>query len=279
MKRTVEPSLVAQQWYVNRNPRGARILVIDIETAPILGNVWRLWKQNVGLNQIERDWYILSFAAKWLGENKLVYFDQSREADIEDDTKLLARIHELLDKADIVVAHNGRKFDLRKINARFILQGFQPPSPYKIVDTLEIAKAKFAFTSNKQEYLSDKLNKDYKKLTHSKYPGFELWKAVMKRDKVAWAEMREYNEYDVLSLEEMYINLRHWDDRHPNVNAQSGDTVHRCPVCGGDHLHSRGHYYTNTGKYQRFHCVGCGAWSRGRYTINSTEERKALLSK
>ena len=31
-----------------------RIGVIDIETAPIVGNVWGLYDQNVGINQIEK---------------------------------------------------------------------------------------------------------------------------------------------------------------------------------------------------------------------------------
>ena len=43
----------------------AKILIIDIETSPIMGKVWSLWKQNVSLDQIEEDWYIMSYAAKW----------------------------------------------------------------------------------------------------------------------------------------------------------------------------------------------------------------------
>jgi hypothetical protein len=259
----------------------ARILFLDIETAPILGNVWSIWQQNVGLNQIERDWYILSFGAKWLGEDRVLYFDQSKAKDIENDTDLLVRLWKLLDEADIVVAHNGKQFDTKKINARLILAGMSPPSPYKVVDTLLIAKAKFKFTSNRLEYLADKLNTKYKKLPHAKYPGFALWKAVMSGDKAAWAEMRAYNEHDVLSLEELYLKLRAWDSRHPNVDVY--DDEHEgpaCPVCGGTHLQKRGFYYTNSGKYQRYACMNpqCGAWPRERYTANSKKKRKATLT-
>ena len=42
-----------------------KILVIDIETSPVLANVWRLFKENVGLNQIQKDWHLLSYSAKW----------------------------------------------------------------------------------------------------------------------------------------------------------------------------------------------------------------------
>ena len=50
-----------------RDPRN--ILFLDIETAPLLGYVWGLWKNNVGLNQIYRDSYVLNWAASWLGED------------------------------------------------------------------------------------------------------------------------------------------------------------------------------------------------------------------
>lgn len=256
----------------------ARILILDIETAPIQANVWRIWQENVGLNQIDRDWFILSFAAKWLGEEGVVYFDQSKSKDIEDDTALLIRLHKLLDEADIVVAHNGKKFDVPKINARFALSGLRPPSPYRVVDTLQIAKAKFKFTSNRLEYLAERLNKKYKKLSHAQFPGFELWKQVMRGNKAAWAEMRTYNEHDVLALEELYLTLRAWDTKHPNVHVHNdAEEGHACPVCGGVHLTKRGFATTNVGKFQRFQCDSCGAWSKDRTAINSKFKRKGLL--
>jgi predicted RNA-binding Zn-ribbon protein involved in translation (DUF1610 family) len=257
----------------------ARVLILDIETAPILGNVWRIWKENVGLNQIERDWFILSYAAKWLGEDRVMYEDQSKAPDIENDKDLLGKLWKLLDEADVVVAHNGKKFDIRKINARMVLNGYKPYSPIKVVDTLEISKTNFAFTSNRLEYISGKLNKKYRKLKHGKYPGFELWRAVLAGDKAAWAEMRTYNEHDVLSLEETYLELRPWDRRHPNVDVYDDEHEgHACPVCGSHHVEKRGFARTNSGKYQRFQCQECGGWSRSRYTMNTAAKRKATLT-
>lgn len=262
--------------------RKAKILILDIETAPILARVWRLWKENVGLNQIYGDWFILAFAAKWLGSNEVMYFDQSKEKNVEDDHKLLAKLWELLDEADIVVAHNGKKFDVKKINARLVIAGYGPPSPYHIVDTLLIAKDKFAFTSNKLQYLSDTLNQVYKKQEHGDFPGFELWRAVLSGNtpeaRLAWKEMKTYNEYDVLSLEELYLKLRPWTDKHPNVNQYDADDEQmRCPICGSLHIHKRGTYTTNAGLYQRYRCEECSAWSATRYTENSKAKRKSLL--
>lgn len=254
----------------------ARTLILDIETAPILANVWRTWKENVGLDQIRADWYILSFSAKWLDNKKVFYYDQSRAPNIEDDTFLMGKLHKLLDEADFVVAHNGRRFDLKKINARFIIKGFPPPSPYRIIDTLDIAKGSFAFTSNRLAYLTDTLCTT-KKLSHAKYPGFSLWKACLAGDKEAWKEMRAYNVQDVLSLEELYLKLRAWDPAHPNVGALDDPEVPTCPKCGGQHLTQRGFRYTQVGKYARFQCNDCFGWSRGRTMHNSADVRKNLM--
>lgn len=245
----------------------------------MLAHVWQMWDVNVGLNQLVADWYILSFGAKWLGEDRIFYYDQRNAEHIEQDRDLLIKLGELLNKADIVVAHNAARFDVKKVNARMVLAGLPPVRPYRIVDTLQIAKAKFAFSSNKLEYLADHLNVTYKKLPHAKYPGHTLWTAVMEGKLDAWREMRVYNEHDVLALEEVYLKLRVWDDKHPNVNVSSEDEVERCPICGGEHIERRGFAYTNNGKYQRIRCVGCGAWGRLKTNLLTKAKRMALVTR
>lgn len=256
----------------------ARMLTLDIETAPIMANVWALWDQNVGLNQINSDWHLLSFAAKWLGEDKVIYADQRGRRNKENDLRLLKILWKLLDEADIVIGHNAKRFDVKKINARFLLAGMKPPSPYKVVDTMIIAKSQFMFTSNKLEFLTDKLNVKYKKLPHGKFPGFALWKAVMADKPGAWEEMEEYNKYDVLSTEELYLILRPWDRQHPNLATyDQEDEGYVCPVCGSSDLWKRGFHHTNTGIFQRYQC-SCGAWSHDRTNASTKTKRKATLS-
>ena len=69
--------------------RQPKVLFYDIETAPILAYVWRLWDNNVGLNQIKSDWHLLSWAAKWLGEKKVMYQDQQGKRDLSNDKEIL----------------------------------------------------------------------------------------------------------------------------------------------------------------------------------------------
>jgi hypothetical protein len=245
-----------------------KILILDIETAPLLGHVWGLWENNLGLNQIAQDWHILAWAAKWLGDppSKIYYQDQRKARKVEDDKELLKGIWKLMDEADIICTQNGKAFDEKKLNARFILNGFQPPSSYRHIDTKLLASRKFAFTSNKLEYMTSKLCTKYKKLTHKKFPGFELWKECLKGNLTAWKEMERYNKYDVLSLEELYIKLRPWDGTI-NFNAYDGDPdAIRC-VCGSLNMKRNGYKFTNIGKYARYKCLDCGSEAKARNNL------------
>lgn len=261
---------------MSKKNNGPKVLILDIETAPMLGYIWGLWDQNVALNQIHTDWYVLSWAAKWLGDppSKVMYMDQRDAKNIEDDSKLMKKIWELLDEADVIITQNGKKFDQKKLNARFILNKMQPPSSYKHIDTLAIAKKHFAFTSNKLEYMTDKLCTKYKKLKHSRFSGFELWKQCLAGNKAAWKEMEKYNKYDVLSLEELYTKLSPWDNT-VNFSLYTDDEDPVCS-CGSREFKKQGYAYTSVAKYQRYKCKCCGKESRGRTNLLSDEKRASL---
>lgn len=237
-----------------------KVLVFDIETAPILGHVWGLWEQNVGLNQIKSDWHVLSWSAKWLGDSpaKIMYMDQRKAKNVEDDKALLEGIWKLLNEADCVISQNGKAFDSKKLNARFIMAGMTPPSPYKHIDTCELARRHFAFTSNKLEYLSDKLCKKYKKIKHTEFGGFELWKECLAGNQKAWACMEKYNKHDVLALEELYNVMSPWQTQ-VDFNQFHDVDAYKCN-CGSTKVQKRGFNTTAAGKFQKYQCQDCGAW-------------------
>lgn len=255
-----------------------RIVTLDIETAPLESYHWGLWDQNIGLNQIKTEWSILSFSAKWLGENEVIYFDTGGRGvkKVRDDKPLLEKLHAVLDEADIVVAQNGLAFDLKKINSRLLMAGFPPYSPVKVIDTMLVAKRHFAFTSNKLEWLSKHLTTT-KKQTHKTFAGFELWAECLKDNAAAWAEMKRYNCADTLATEELYLRLRPWIDGHTNVAAYSDAEETACPKCGSYDLSPNGKAYTQTGYHQRFVCKACGGYCKGRKNLASKGKRKALL--
>jgi predicted RNA-binding Zn-ribbon protein involved in translation (DUF1610 family) len=255
---------------------GPKILTLDIETAPLEVYAWSTWKVNVGLNQIITEWSILSYCAKWLHRKGVIYADCRGQDDVRDDRAMLDGLWALLDEADIVVAQNGVRFDVRKIKARMILLGYEPPSPFKIVDTMLEAKKHFAFTSNRLAWLSEKLT-DTAKDEHKKFPGFELWTACLADNPEAWNEMRKYNRRDVVATENLYKRMLPWMIGHPNVANYTDDDEIACPYCGSNEVTANGHVHTQVNKYVRYRCNGCGGWSRGRYSITPKSKRGSLL--
>lgn len=252
--------------------KGPKILFLDIELKPILAQVWALWDQNVGLNQIQEDWSILSFCAKWKHSDEVIYHDLSGQADFEDDYKLLEKLWDLLNEADVVVGQNSKRFDVKKINARLVLNGFPKPSTFRQIDTMIIAKQQFGFTSNKLAYMTDKLCTKYKKLDHGKFAGHLLWSECMRGNPEAWQEMRDYNIWDVLSLEELYDILSSWDNSLPNFD------VYVDEILDMDEWEKDGFHYTNLGKYQRYRNKKTGVQRRSRVNLLSKEKRENLLS-
>lgn len=251
---------------------------MDIETSPIISYTWGLFDQNIALNQIHTDWHVLAWSAKWLDEpaNKIMYMDQRAARNIQDDSRILKVIWKLIDQADVVITQNGVAFDMKKLNARFIQKGMQPTSSVKHIDTLKIARKVFGFTSNKLEYLTDKLCAKYKKSKHKEFSGFDLWKECLAGNLKAWKEMEEYNKMDVLALEELYHKLVPWD-KTINFNLYTDNTNTVCK-CGSKKFQKNGFFYSAAGKYQRYKCSACGSETRDRKNLFSKEKKSSLRS-
>lgn len=250
----------------------ARILLLDIETAPKKALVWKMWKEDISLAQLQADGYMLCWSAKWLGDEHVLYDAIWRhplyKTDPEDDSIITESIHALLEKADIVIAHNGDGFDIPIINTRCVIHGLTPPSPYKTVDTLKIARRQFKFTSNRLDGLGRFL-KVGRKIETS---GYKLWVQVLEGNKKAQETMIEYNIQDVLLLEEVYDKLRAWDTRHPNLGMYVTGNKPTCAVCGSDHVNSKGTYTTNYRLYPRYKCMDCGHNMRGKTSLTTKED-------
>ena len=256
--------------------QGPRTLIVDIENSPVLADVWALFKQNVGITQIQRDWMMLSWAAKWRGDeyvysDALPHYAAQYKKDPEDDYYILASLSELLDEADIVIGHNSNAFDLPKIRARMVMLGIEPFSPVQEVDTLKIAKAQFKFTSNKLAFIAQALGLGGK----LDAGGHLLWVDCIKGNTKAWELMEEYNRQDVILTEQVYEKLAPWSKSHPNFGLYCDDDKPRCTVCGSTNLRRKGFAYTTVGKYQRYRCNVCGKHMRSR---KQAEKRNNLLT-
>lgn len=272
-------ALVQSVPKTTKSANSPKIVTLDIETAPLESYHWGLWDQNIGLNQINVEWTILSFSAKWLGKKEVEYMDTGGRGaqHVRDDAKLLQRLWEILDEADFVITQNGKSFDIKKINTRLLLTGIKPYSPIKVIDTKIIAKKHFSFTSNRLEWMSEHIT-NTKKDKHKKFPGFELWEQCLKDNPDAWYEMKKYNILDTVATEELYLKLRPWIEGHPNMGVYSECEDMICPKCSSKNVQKRGKAYTQSGEYHRFQCTDCGGWARSRYTTNTKEKRHSLLA-
>jgi transposase-like protein len=236
-----------------------KILLFDIETSLMEVYVWGFYKQFIPHTNIIKDengngktWFCLSWAAKWLyGETILFDIVTPDESRARDDGRILKSIWKLLDEADIVIAQNGDKFDIRKLNARFIVNGIYPPSPFRTVDTLKVARREFQFDSNSQDYLTKLLKLEQKRKTD-----FQLWVDCMAGDQKRLDEMAEYNRHDVMGLEELYLKFRPYIKNHPNLGVLMDMDV--CPNCGCEHLdETEATYFTTANQFPVYRCQGC----------------------
>lgn len=232
-----------------------KILFWDIETAPTEAYIWKLWKENIGVNQVLVPGRILCWSAAWAGEED-VYYNSEWDSNQED---MVRSLHSLLSEADVNVTYNGNNFDTPTVNASFLRLGLSPPAPSSSVDLYQVVKKRFRFLSNRMDYVAKYLGLEGKIETG----GFDLWAGVLRGDKECQERMVDYNIQDVKVLEQLYTILLPWIPNHPQQGHFSESTF-VCPSCGSEHLQKRGMHRTKVFQYQRYQCVDCGAWSRER---------------
>jgi hypothetical protein len=251
-----------------------KILIFDIETAPMEVYVWQLWKNVVTPGMVIKDRSMLSWSAKWLFDDKIMGEHVSTgEAYSRKDDSILSSLWYLLNEADMVIAHNGFSFDVKIANARFALAGLSPPMPYKVIDTLRHAKKVFSIPSFKLDEMNAYFGLDLK-MDHE---GMGLWKKCVNHDVAALDKMLKYNKRDVTILEELYLRIRPWMKGHPNVALYINTDETLCTNCGNEELTWGGYYFTPAGKYKSFRCDDCGAIGRSRLSDLDKETRARLL--
>jgi len=253
----------------------AKILVLDIETAPLKAWVWSKWKQNINDNHIISDWFMLCWSAKWLfDKNTMSAVLTPEEAVSQDDKRITEILWDLINQADIVIAHNALKFDIKRINTRFLIHAMPPPAPYKVIDTLLHLRNQFANSSNRLDAINNKLGLQRKMNTG----GFELWSSCCDGQLLALRQMELYNIQDVIALEEHYLRIRPWIQPHPNIGLYILDGVERCPSCGSDDLTFGGDYCTTVNVFTAFRCKSCGSLGRSKKSKIPVSKSKHIIS-
>lgn len=228
----------------------AKILVLDIETAPIKAYVWKLWDQNVGLNQIIDNGGIICVGAKWLGSRETFLF-----SDWEHGHKgMLQGVYDMMEEADAVLTYNGDRFDLPKLRGEFLVAGFTSLPPATSIDLYKAVR-KLGLISGKLAFVGPLLGMGSKISTG----GFELWAQVNDGNATAQKKMAKYCIQDVKLLEKVYDRIKGYITTHPFLGDRG-----TCGACDGKTLHKRGHRRTKAFKIERLQCTTCGSWQDGK---------------
>jgi DNA polymerase elongation subunit (family B) len=178
-----------------------KVLFYDIEVSFGIFTVWNPgWKINVSYDNMIEKPKIICISYKWNDSDEVhtVRWDSN-----QNDKLLVENFVPVLNEADVIVAHNGDKFDLPWIKTRALYHNISMLPKYPSVDTLKISRYKFRQPSNRLDDIAD-----YFGLGRKIKVGYDLWKdVVLKKSKEALNQMIEYCEQDVIVLEKVYNKL------------------------------------------------------------------------
>lgn len=231
----------------------AKILLFDLEVSPMLAYTYNYYDGNV--LKVVKPQKLLCFSYKWLGSTKDpdTYCLIEGSVDPEDDAWITHRLWDVLNEANLAVAHNGSRFDAKMSNTFFVEHGLNPPSPYKIIDTLTSARQKFKFPSNKLDELGKFLGVGQK----TDITCGQLWEDCLRGSKKAYKLMAKYCANDVKLMEEVYWKIMPFATQ-PLINKYVNEEI-ICPTCGSKRFQRKGIVSDgNVGPSWRYLCQGCG---------------------
>lgn len=232
----------------------AKILIYDIECTPTLGWTYGLWQTNV--IKVEKQPILMSFSYMWYND-KDIYNEKISQSDLKkwSDKKLAIKLRDLFTEADIVIAHNANRFDNKVANAAFLRNNLTPPSPFKTIDTLQVARSVARLGSNSLNSLGELFGLG----TKSEVSHGQLWYKCLQGDKESWNLLEVYNNQDVELLCALYEKLLPYIKNHPNLgDIEQIDGV--CPKCLSHKLKKEGTHSRRGGRVQSYSCGNCGGW-------------------
>lgn len=256
-----------------------KVLIYDIETSYNIVKSWRVgYNLNINPSDIVKERAIICISYKWHNEEDTYNIQWDKN---QCDRKLLQEFIPILNEADVIVAHNGDRYDIKFIKTRAIKHGLPMLVNYPQFDTLKVAKKKFSFNSNKLDYISEFLGFGNKLKTEMK-----LWDDIIfNKSEQAMDKMIEYCNEDVRLLEKVYDKLIQWEYPKIHVGALTSEDNLTSPYTGKKNLELVKTSSTAKGSIKKImRCKDTGQLfelSKTAYQryLNEKEEIKESLSK
>lgn len=191
------------------------------------------------------------FAAEWL--------DGGAEA-------MLQATWAAYDEADIVVGHNLRGFDTKKLRGAWLEIGLPEPTPFKTIDTLTVAR-EFGYESNTLDALCRRLGIPAKTDRYD----VEVARAACAGNRAAQRKITRYNKGDIIATEGLYDFFRGHMPGHPHIAPASADPT--CNQCGSTDLslNEAKPHRAQSLAYPLYRCGNCG----GNVVLNRHDRRIA----
>lgn len=236
----------------------------DIEVTPNLVYSWNVgWKQSISYENIKEERKIICICYKWEGEKKIhsLVWDEN-----QDDKQMLIDFIKIANEADELVGQNSDKFDEPWVRSRCVLHRIEMFPHYTTLDTLQKAKRRFRFNSNRLDYLGKVLLGSGKIKTD-----FNLWLKVMDGDEKALAKMIRYCKGDIRVLEGVYKVMSPYIKNNVNHAKLQGKNACHCPECASSNVVLSKYRTTLAGTVKtQLQCKDC----RKYFTIRKSEYDK-----
>lgn len=237
-----------------------KVLFFDIETSPVLAWIWRAGpKVFIRHDQIKHGMKsdIICICWKWAGNKEVHALDWNIKT--QDSSHMIETFAKEIEKADVAIAHNGKKFDVRHINTQRLLHDQSPIAWPTIEDSLSQFRKYFYLPSYKLDYLAKELaNAGKDKMI------FQDWIDIVEGKKLkALTKMIKYCKKDVIILEKVFNKAKAFFQPKINAALITNTGRYACPRCGSTKVNYHGYRRTLARAYHRLRCNSCGSTYQG----------------
>lgn len=222
----------------------ARVLIYDIECSDLDPDRGR----------------IFAFAYKWLGEKRaktislLDFNDPCSACGLmkQGERPLLLAIREIMRPATTSITFNGKNFDSKYLNSKFMRERIPALGPLQDIDLYQVARVKMRLSRKSLANISK-----YLRLKHQKtFLDFDIWQRASEGESAALRYIARHGSADVLVTEELYLDhLRPYVTNHPRLI----DDRDPCGKCGGK-LRRDKIFRLKGGDRVQYVCGTCGGY-------------------